>query len=65
MDKEIDRCDMRIEEWIIYMLFEQGASIRKLTRRFKLTVPEIEDIVRRKDRELKDYKPINRRQKND
>ena len=53
--------DMEIEEWIIYMLFAQGKSIGRLTRKFKLTVPEIEDIVRRKDRELKDYKPLNRR----
>ena len=56
--------DMGIEEWIIYMLFAQGKSIGRLTRKFKLKAPAIEDIVRRKDRELKDYKPINRRQKN-
>jgi Mor family transcriptional regulator len=50
-----------IEEWVIYIYFSRGATIRSIAKKFKLPTVEIEGILRRKAVELETYKPLRRR----
>ena len=52
-----------IEQWIMFVEFLMGRTIRGLARRYKVKGSEAEEIIRKKSIELGYYVPLKRRKK--